>query len=390
MYGVEQHFKNPCDGYFSELNLRKEMAKQEHMIKELEELVHHLTRLGEEARALDPQKHAETIIEFWPPDKKTVQEFCFRATSLPAKITGCHCWEFHLNDKRRVSLLARGDKELVTAVDCRARMLCNAKCDADQTRNPRLKTIVAPAAPPASESTADAPPTAPPASADVSSVPESADVSSSAEPAGGAGASTADAPLMAPPVSADVSVPMSASFSSSAEPSGDVSAGDGADMGAVPDVSAGEDLCVDTGTDEAAFADEGAEPVIDEEKIDEEKHDREDAEFEKQAKAYHCKSWLGWRTSYRGEPMEDRLPEVFIARLRRKKNLMMGGGHMPHDESLRLLPATSRRRTHADSLQALTLASAKQRDRKKKNSDLLASDRQRERKEQIRAREGGH
>ena len=88
--------------------------------------------------------------------------------------------------------------------------------------------------------------------------------------------------------------------------------------------------------------------------------------------------------------MENRLPEVFVRRLRRKKNLMMDGGYMPHDESLRLLPATSRRRTHADSLQALTLASAKQRDRKKKNSDLLASDRQRERKEQIRAREGGH
>ena len=208
MYGVEQHFKNPCDGYFSELNLRKEMAKQEHMIKELEELVHHLTRLGEEARALDPQKHAETIIEFWPPEKETVQEFCFRATSLPAKLTGCHCWEFHLNDKRRVSLLARDDKESVTGIDCRARMLCNARCDADQTRNPRLKT--------------------------------------------------------------------------------------GADMGAEPGAGAGEDLGGDIGAEPGAGADEGVEPMN-----YEDARDWEDATFENQAMTYNCKTYLGWRTSYR-------------------------------------------------------------------------------------------
>ena len=140
MYGVEQHFENPCDGYFSELDQRKAMAKQEHMIKDLHELVHHLTRLGDEARTLDPQKHAETILEFFPPDKKTVQAFCLRATSLPAKITGCHCWEFHLKNKRRVSLLSRVDKEWITGITCRARMLCNARCDVAQTCYPRLKT----------------------------------------------------------------------------------------------------------------------------------------------------------------------------------------------------------------------------------------------------------
>ena len=67
MYGVEQHFENPCDGYFSELDQRKAMANQEHVIEDLEGLVHHLTRLGDEARTLDPQKHAETILEFEPP-----------------------------------------------------------------------------------------------------------------------------------------------------------------------------------------------------------------------------------------------------------------------------------------------------------------------------------
>ena len=50
-------------------------AEQEHTIKDLKELVHDLTRLGEEARTLDPQKHAETILEFEPPEKNTVQEF---------------------------------------------------------------------------------------------------------------------------------------------------------------------------------------------------------------------------------------------------------------------------------------------------------------------------
>ena len=53
MYGVEQHFKNPCDGYFSELNFRKRMAKQEHMITSISELVGHFERLGAEARAVD-------------------------------------------------------------------------------------------------------------------------------------------------------------------------------------------------------------------------------------------------------------------------------------------------------------------------------------------------
>ena len=378
MYGVEQHFKNPCDGYFGELNLRKDMAKQEHMIEDLKELVHHLTRLGDEARTLDPQKHAETILEFEPPEKNTVQEFCLRATSLPAKIMGCHCWEFRSNDKRRRSLLGKDDKELITAIDCRARMLCNARCDGDQTCQPRLKTIVAPAAPPAAASTADAPPTAPPASADVSSVPESADVSSSADPAGGAGTSTADAPLTAPPVSADVSAPMSACVSSSAEPAGGAGAGAsvGADMGTGPGASAGEDLGADTGTAEYVCADEGAEPVI-----DEDAHDREDAAFEKAALTYNCRTYRGWRTSYRGEPVEDRLPKVFIARLRKKKNLMMVGGM----DASRHLPATSRRRTHDESLRVLELASARQRERKKHNSESLASERQRERNKQIGA-----
>jgi len=129
-------------------------------------------------------------------------------------------------------------------------------------------------------------------------------------------------------------------------------------MGTGPGASAGEDLGVDTGTADAAFADEG------EEKIDEDAHDREDAAFEKEAMTYNCKTYLGWRTSYRGEPVEDRLPKVFIARLRKKKNLMMDGGM----DASRHLPATSRRRTHDESLRVLELASARQRERKNRTA----------------------
>ena len=124
MYGVEQHFKNPCDGYFAELNFRKRMAKQEHMITSISELVGHFERLGAEARALDPDKDAETFFEFTPPQKETVKELCLRPNSLPSLIQGCHCWEFIFEDRRRVSLYGRYDKEDVTAVQCRARMRC--------------------------------------------------------------------------------------------------------------------------------------------------------------------------------------------------------------------------------------------------------------------------
>ena len=84
MYGVEQHFKNPCDGFFAELNHRKCMAKQEHMITSIAELVGHFERLGAEARALDPKKDAEDK-EWW------------RIYEVIRSSAGRGHWELHLS-----------------------------------------------------------------------------------------------------------------------------------------------------------------------------------------------------------------------------------------------------------------------------------------------------
>ena len=88
----------------------------------------------------------------------------------------------------------------------------------------------------------------------------------------------------------------------------------------------------------------------------------------KKALTYNCSNYLGWRTSYHGEPVENRSPEVFIARLRKKKELMKKGGL----DASRDLPATSRRRTRDESIRVLKFASARQRERKKANKASLA------------------
>ena len=312
MYGVEQHFKNPCDGYFAELNFRKRMAKQEHMITSISELVGHFERLGAEARALDPEKNAETFVEFTPPPKETVKELCLRPNSLPSLIQGCHCWEFILEDQRRVSLYGRYDKEEVTAVKCRARMLCDAKCcDKEQATTPRLKITVPPkaAAPPAAEPSVD------------SAVAE-AEVGSAADPSVG-------------PVPMEEADP-----SHAAEPA----------VAPVP------------------------VPAEEEEEDQKDDHDQEDEAFRKKQedeafgnKILHftTKFDRGWRTSYRKEEVEARVPAKFVHRLTRKKAAM--------DRFQTTLPLASRHRKSERSCNIAEDALGKQRAKKRKLALTLAT-----------------
>eukprot|EP00969_Alexandrium_andersonii_P089510 3951488-Alexandrium_andersonii.AAC.1 len=53
----------------------------------------------------------------------------FKASSLPAQITGCYAWSFTLQDKRRGSLLGRGcNSDTVTGVAARAHLLSGLAC----------------------------------------------------------------------------------------------------------------------------------------------------------------------------------------------------------------------------------------------------------------------
>ena len=146
-FGLQDHFKNPCDGLYGELNEATTDASTRRIIKTIPQLVD-VWREYFEYRRASHENHSgfsmpEVIIEEWmPPAKHVVANSMidFDAGSLPVGIQGCHTWEFWINDARRkpknTSVWHDTDTLRAQYISCKAAMFPGAKCHEWQTVRP--------------------------------------------------------------------------------------------------------------------------------------------------------------------------------------------------------------------------------------------------------------
>ena len=139
-YGVEEHFKNPCDQLFSVLNgVTKGGAKQ----RDLTDVVDVVKcwsgrtpagKVGLHNRPA-PAVHVE---EFWPPPKNEVQVFDAKPSSMGAPITHCYSWEFTIADKRQASVIGE-DGTTATKINVKPRMVPGESARPGVMRHPCLR-----------------------------------------------------------------------------------------------------------------------------------------------------------------------------------------------------------------------------------------------------------
>ena len=127
-FGLEAHFKNPCDMYFSTLTRRREDASLKVVIADVPDLKTVYEQEGKKRPSLAP---AEFFYDFMPPPKKEVPQSKFVPSSLPVLITKCHSWTFRLADKRRRCLV--NEHSVLTGTYVRAALIAGRRCEAHQT-----------------------------------------------------------------------------------------------------------------------------------------------------------------------------------------------------------------------------------------------------------------
>ena len=103
-YGLESHFKNPCDSFFGELERRRRNASAVAPIVSVQDL----KRCYEDGAACQGSNRFEQLKEFWPPMKAGLVFSAVTAKSLPVPLSGCHCWEGKIVNMRRRSYLGAG------------------------------------------------------------------------------------------------------------------------------------------------------------------------------------------------------------------------------------------------------------------------------------------
>jgi hypothetical protein len=171
-YGMEEHFKNVCDGRFGhDANILKQ-ASNTVVIEDVPDVCRILTEAALQSALMDkagaaerPRSHHEFFI---PPHKETISMHELVPRSLPCGIKSCHSWEFRMADRtinkatgelRRKSVLGI-DGVTMTNVNAKAVGIAGARCGIDQTCHPRIRVAtVADAADPlvdAAEPPADA------------------------------------------------------------------------------------------------------------------------------------------------------------------------------------------------------------------------------------------
>jgi hypothetical protein len=119
-FGVEAHFKNPCDPYFAVLKGRREEVAKNRTVSTLAEVV----ECFKEGAQRSHLGWHEEFFEWTPPKKEDVEAASIHPPSLPVGIKSSWCYTFTRNDERRESLLGRGyQRDVVTGVTARALVL---------------------------------------------------------------------------------------------------------------------------------------------------------------------------------------------------------------------------------------------------------------------------
>jgi hypothetical protein len=117
-FGLECHFKNPADQFFSTLNGLLDEGSLAQTFSAVKPTVEFFQREWDKKVAADPTRIPATFIAFRAPKKDKVKMRSMVSSSLPCLISKCHRWSFTRNDKRRKRML--GHNGALTGVDVRA------------------------------------------------------------------------------------------------------------------------------------------------------------------------------------------------------------------------------------------------------------------------------
>ena len=89
-------------------------------------------------KAENPLISKELYYDFMPPPKDSIHLSPLVPSSLPSRITACHCWSFILADKRRKNLV--NSNNIATGVFCKCHMIDpNSRCTAEATCHPKIQ-----------------------------------------------------------------------------------------------------------------------------------------------------------------------------------------------------------------------------------------------------------
>lgn len=122
LWGLANHFKNPCDAYFSRLRRWKIEAALSDLLVGVRGDVDSYDKAPRRMAIKDPNYVKDIFINFEPPPRKDVRYSKFVANKLPCNLTSCCHWKFTLNNRRRKKLASQDGRTLI-AVDAQAVIL---------------------------------------------------------------------------------------------------------------------------------------------------------------------------------------------------------------------------------------------------------------------------
>ncbi len=142
-FGMEQHFKNVCDGKFGRISEHLREASTKEVLGDLSDVVRVLKRAHEVSVEIDKERGAEArppehFEEWLPPPRDSVRTHEILGSSLPVPISASHLWSFRWTDMRRRCLIGM-DGSTLTGVVCTAGMISGPRPLPAQSCTPKLK-----------------------------------------------------------------------------------------------------------------------------------------------------------------------------------------------------------------------------------------------------------
>ncbi len=136
-WGLEQHFKNPVDGYFSRLSRRKSLVARHRWIYSIADLLEVYESAAKDKADLNSP---EFFYDWMPPPRGAVPTALLTRASLSVGVKASHCYSFTLVDARRNSLRGKGAAfSTITGVQCRAHVLPGLRSEESRTSHPVLE-----------------------------------------------------------------------------------------------------------------------------------------------------------------------------------------------------------------------------------------------------------
>ena len=155
-YGMPKHFKNRCDLKFGQHNNIIKHFTKKNELHTVADVVQCLQAANDSARAKGKTVIPELVVNYLPKPQAEIEKWSIvcRPASLSVPIKTCFGWEFTSFDHRREKGHFMGvgaNKDVITAVLCKALLLPGTKADPRNVRHPVIDAVPEPVAPAAGE-----------------------------------------------------------------------------------------------------------------------------------------------------------------------------------------------------------------------------------------------